>query len=373
MFQRLGVTGKTLVIDVQAGRRLRADARATSPACGSCRAAASPRATSWTRRTSSRRERRSRSCRRPGVVASASCQLPVTEAVQLELAAGAGTDHETDRRHPPAAHHREDDAAARGRPDARVRGGAGRDQGRHQARGREAARLEGRGGADGDRARQDEAPGALRRPALRLEEGLREAPRRREGSPSSWKATQLQETSRIRNADSKIQADVAGPAVPDGADRSTRSRRPSRTSRSSSRCSKSGGREQPRRADLVVARRRPQAQLPDHRLQARQARHPGDGLDGRVRPEPLGAHRAADLRRRREALHPAAGGPRSRATRSSPATTSTSCRATRCRSRTSRSARRCTTWSCGPAGRPDRAQRGIVGAGGGQGRRLRAR
>ena len=34
--------------------------------------------------------------------------------------------------------------------------------------------------------------------------------------------------------------------------------------------------------------------------------HSGDGVDGRVRPEPLGADRAADLRRRREALHPAA-------------------------------------------------------------------
>ena len=33
---------------------------------------------------------------------------------------------------------------------------------------------------------------------------------------------------------------------------------------------------------------------------------PAKVVDGRVRPEPLGAHRAADLRRRREALHPAA-------------------------------------------------------------------
>ena len=34
---------------------------------------------------------------------------------------------------------------------------------------------------------------------------------------------------------------------------------------------------------------------------------PGEGRDGRVRPEPLVAHRARDLCRRREALHPAAG------------------------------------------------------------------
>ena len=34
--------------------------------------------------------------------------------------------------------------------------------------------------------------------------------------------------------------------------------------------------------------------------------HPGEGRDDRVRPEPHGAHRAAPLRRRREALHPGA-------------------------------------------------------------------
>jgi large subunit ribosomal protein L23 len=38
--------------------------------------------------------------------------------------------------------------------------------------------VEKRSGAHGHLARQDEAPGAVRRPALRLEEGLREAARR---------------------------------------------------------------------------------------------------------------------------------------------------------------------------------------------------
>ena len=47
---------------------------------------------------------------------------------------------------------------------------------------------------------------------------------------------------------------------------------------------------------------------PDHRLQARQARH-REGVDDRIRPEPFGADRAADLRRRREAVHPAAARP----------------------------------------------------------------
>ena len=53
--------------------------------------------------------------------------------------------------------------------------------------------------------------------------------------------------------------------------------------------------------------RRPQAPLPRRRLQAQEGRRPGQGRRDRVRPEPLGAHRAAALRRRREELHPRAG------------------------------------------------------------------
>ena len=52
--------------------------------------------------------------------------------------------------------------------------------------------------------------------------------------------------------------------------------------------------------------RRAQAPLPDHRLQAPQGRRAGQGRLDRVRPEPLDAHRAAALRRRREGLHPGA-------------------------------------------------------------------
>ena len=55
--------------------------------------------------------------------------------------------------------------------------------------------------------------------------------------------------------------------------------------------------------------------LPRHRLQARQARDPGEGRLHRVRPEPLVAHRAPELRRRREALHRRAGRPRGRSDR----------------------------------------------------------
>ena len=55
---------------------------------------------------------------------------------------------------------------------------------------------------------------------------------------------------------------------------------------------------------------------------------PAKVVDDRVRPEPLGADRAADLRRRREALHPAAGRPEGRRHDRRRRRTSTSCRAT---------------------------------------------
>ena len=67
--------------------------------------------------------------------------------------------------------------------------------------------------------------------------------------------------------------------------------------------------QQPGAADQPVHGRRPQAPLPDHRLPARQDGHAGEGRLDRVRPEPHGAHRAASLRRRREALHPRAERP----------------------------------------------------------------
>ena len=63
---------------------------------------------------------------------------------------------------------------------------------------------------------------------------------------------------------------------------------------------------------LLVARRRPQADVPHHRLQAEQVRHSGEGGVDRVRPEPLGAHRAAELHGRREALHRGAARPQGR-------------------------------------------------------------
>ena len=48
-------------------------------------------------------------------------------------------------------------------------------------------------------------------------------------------------------------------------------------------------------------------QVPHHRLQARQGRGPRQGRHGRVRPEPLGAPRAAPLFGRHQGLYPLAG------------------------------------------------------------------
>ena len=98
---------------------------------------------------------------------------------------------------------------------------------------------------------------------------------------------------------------------------------------------------------------RPQAAVPPDRLQAgRQGRRAGEGRAHRVRPEPHRAHRAAALRRRREALHPRAEGPEAGRPRSSPVRAPTSSRATTCRCATSRSVPPSTTWSCVRAAAP---------------------
>ena len=95
---------------------------------------------------------------------------------------------------------------------------------------------------------------------------------------------------------------------------------------------KSGGRNNARPRHLAPPRRRGQAPLPQDRLQAPQGRRAGQGRRDRVRPEPLGAHRAAALRRRREALHPRAGADGGRRRGLVAARTPTSRPATACRS-----------------------------------------
>ena len=98
--------------------------------------------------------------------------------------------------------------------------------------------------------------------------------------------------------------------------------------------------------------RRPQAPLPRDRLQAQQGRRAGQGRDDRVRPEPLGPHRAAALRGRREALHPGAQGPQRRRHDHERSRMPTSSPATRCRWPTSRSVRSCTPSSSSRARAP---------------------
>ncbi len=53
--------------------------------------------------------------------------------------------------------------------------------------------------------------------------------------------------------------------------------------------------------------RRPQADVPHHRLQAPQGQRLGHGGVDRIRSEPLGAHRPAAVRGRRQGVHPGAG------------------------------------------------------------------
>ena len=94
------------------------------------------------------------------------------------------------------------------------------------------------------------------------------------------------------------------------------------TSREKSAARAQGAQRRPQQLrphHLALPRRRSQAALPHHRLQARQDRRARQGRGDRVRSEPHRAHRAAALRRRREALHPRARRPRASATRCSSA------------------------------------------------------
>ncbi len=105
----------------------------------------------------------------------------------------------------------------------------------------------------------------------------------------------------------------------------------------------------PRPHHLAPSRRRSQAEVPDHRLQAQQARRGRPRDRDRVRSEPQRQHRADRVRGRREALHPApdrAEGGRRRWCRGRARTSGS---ATRSRSPRSRWVPRCTTSSCARA------------------------
>ena len=187
-------------------------------------------------------------------------------------------------------------------------------------------------------------PGKPKRrgPDLRLPARLQEGDRR------SCATANRSSSSRGR-ADGRpsVQAHVAGPSLHDDLgfrrdhDRQAREE-PARAGQAQRRP------QQHRPHHDAPPGRRPQAPLPHHRLQAAQGRRSGKRRVDRVRPQPLGAHRAAALRGRR--TRPTSWRPRGSASgrRCSPATTPTSRSATACRCRRSRPARSCTPWSCGP-------------------------
>ena len=161
--------------------------------------------------------------------------------------------------------------------------------------------------------------GDLRRARDRRAHGLgqaqAEAPRRHEGQRRRWKKAIVTLHPEIRSSSSKarrladghqeVQADLAGPPLRDLPPHEAVTKgEPEKSLTEGLR--KSGGRNTTAaspRATAAVG----QAPLPQDRLQAPQGRRAGQGRRDRVRPEPLGAHRAAPLRRRREALHPRAG------------------------------------------------------------------
>ncbi len=89
--------------------------------------------------------------------------------------------------------------------------------------------------------------------------------------------------------------------------------------------------ERQRPHHLAPPRRRGQAPLPPDRLQAGQGRRARQGRLDRVRPEPQRLHRAHQLRRRPQELHPRAAGPAGRRRGDVRARRPTSRSATRCR------------------------------------------
>ena len=110
----------------------------------------------------------------------------------------------------------------------------------------------------------------------------------------------------LMRASREVQADPPGPPLHDRLD--VRGGHEVEAREEPHRAAEEEGRPQQQRPHHdAPPGRRPQAPLPHDRLQARQGRRAGEGRRDRVRPEPLGAHRAAPLRGRREGVHPRAG------------------------------------------------------------------
>ena len=140
-----------------------------------------------------------------------------------------------------------------------------------------------------------------------VEEGDRPARARASASSCSrarrWRARTWRSARQSRPAPGAASA-------PTSCARSSPATRPTKSLTEGKKRSERPQRGRPRH--LAPPRRRGQAPLPADRLQAHQGRRARQGRDDRVRPQPQRLHRAAQLRRRREALHPRPAGPAGR-------------------------------------------------------------
>ena len=128
---------------------------------------------------------------------------------------------------------------------------------------------------------------------------------RRRSSSSSPARPSRSSRERSSNACPPVQADQPRPPLHDGL-RLRRGDEVEAREGADREADEEGRPQQQRPHHDAPSGRRPQAPLPDHRLQAHEGRHPGEGRRDRVRPEPLGADRAAPLRRRLQVVHPRA-------------------------------------------------------------------
>ena len=154
------------------------------------------------------------------------------------------------------------------------------------------------------RAVEAQAPRLHRRPHARVEEGRRAGARGRHDPDLPGPGGGA-----LSHADPQAQAHLARPALRDlpgllGDHEDRAGEDPRRGPQEVRRP------QRQRPQDVAPPRRRRQAPVPQDRLQAQpQGRRAGQGRRDRVRPEPVGLHRAAALRRRREELHPRAQPP----------------------------------------------------------------
>ena len=304
-------------------------------------------------------------------------------------AGGAGvTSHEAHRRHPPAARHREDHDSREDGRTHRVRGGRRRDQDRDQARGREAARRR-----RCESVRTTIAHGKIKRQGRFV------------GQRSDWKKAyvRLRDGEKMpgvpgRRVEAGSAVDVPGARCtsPNSAEgframpiRTYKPTSPGRRFQTvqvfdeittsepykplTEPLHKSGGRNNHGELTSWWRGGGHKRLLPHHRLQARQARHPGEGRrrSSTTRTARRGS-RCVHVRRRREALHPAAGRAEGRRHASWPATNvdilpGNALPLKNIPLGTHGAQRRAEAGQ----GRADRAQRRVVGAAGRQGRRVR--